>query len=1152
MRVFFIALLCLSSFSPILAQSLAQKLDPRLKQLHHAIRTPHVARTKITGANQPTISLYIQGNPANVKQAILQAGGKVGTVVGNITTAHIPTSSLIQIAQNPAILRIETVTPKTTKSDNIAIQSNTLPVHLGVSPLTQSYTGEGVIVGIIDTGIDFHHLDFRDPSDPTKTRILSIWDQTDRRGPHPEGFDYGTHWTNSNIEATLAGQNVVRHQDRIGHGSHVTGIAAGNGSAVGAYRGIAPDSDIIYVNGLNNIVDAVSYIFSEAQKLGRPVAINYSAGDHFGPHDGTSLEEQMLDALIAETPGRALFAAVGNEGDSFIHWGGFDLGPDSLWTYYHKDLFHSDIIADDEIGYIGPIDGINGVVYNTDAANTFLAVGLDSTTYTSDIPKPTHYHGQSAWISLQELAEREDVFIDTLRYTNGEIAGTIELSAQTWENNKIVFSLSIFDHMPTINFNAERAVGIDWWRLMAKGSGQIHVWSYLTLSAEHPSVNYPVTAPAYRPTDNHVSVAIPATAKNVIAVGASVASTLDDPTLTQGALVTFSSRGPTADGRTKPELNAPGENVISTRSAFATPEKPTALGLHQWLSGTSMASPVATGIAALYLQKNPTATTKQIASALTTWVTSDPSMSTLPNNNWGYGKLNAFAALTNGAPTPTLTPLTNLTSDASLFASLSNPESIVAYHFELHAPTQIAVNVSPGIGFDPMITFFKGSSLSYLSETNLVDEPFNTAGPSSPERIQHTLDAGHYMLIISSAQGLTSGAFRLQMSRLISVLSSGKTITDQFVENTEQKVYQLTIENESNHTISLVTDGNFTPTLALFEGTTSSDTLTTNHINIASQQTQNITRLQGSLDVGTYILVVEPTEGIGAFTLSADNFTSAQMGEIQTGILEQTTEIAYHRLDIDQPTDLIISLSPIEENLDLVLTLYHGTLISDASQINWVDPPTDEYVRGWPEHWVGILDPGSYLIGISSFRGRSAGTYTLELDTIQPLSLGNQLRGQLPAPNFWDFYRLDLTSDTDLRLSLNPTTSLNVIMDIYKGASLFDTIEENRVGTSRDEGTSGETEKFEGTLSAGSYIIWVSSFQGDSAGTYTLLALQAGTFLPGDFNEDGQVNFTDFIALAQKFDSSTINPSFESKFDLNNDGVISFPDFLIFAQNFGG
>ena len=127
---------------------------------------------------------------------------------------------------------------------------------------------------------------------------------------------------------------------------------------------------------------------------------------------------------------------------------------------------------------------------------------------------------------------------------------------------------------------------------------------------------------------------MPATAKNVIAVGSDVASVLDGQSLTEGDLVVFSSRGPSADGRLKPELTAPGENVISTLSQWAVPERQTTTGLHQWLSGTSMSTPVVTGAAALYFQQNPNATYAEVLAALTAQTRADEMTSGfLPNND---------------------------------------------------------------------------------------------------------------------------------------------------------------------------------------------------------------------------------------------------------------------------------------------------------------------------------------------------------------------------------------------------------------------------------------------------------------------------------------------------------------------------------------
>jgi hypothetical protein len=93
-----------------------------------------------------------------------------------------------------------------------------------------------------------------------------------------------------------------------------------------------------------------------------------------------------------------------------------------------------------------------------------------------------------------------------------------------------------------------------------------------------------------------------------------------------------------------------------------------------------------------------------------------------------------------------------------------------------------------------------------------------------------------------------------------------------------------------------------------------------------------------------------------------------------------------------------------------------------------------------------VLDPGNYLIAVSSFRGRSSGAYTLEFDSIHSLALNERIEGRLPASSFWDFYRLDLTADTEVVLALEPSGELNAVVDVFKGTSLFDAVEENREG----------------------------------------------------------------------------------------------------------
>ena len=159
-----------------------------------------------------------------------------------------------------------------------------------------SYKGKNVVVGVFDTGIDFKHLDFCSDVDPTKTRILSIWDQFGTGTP-PAGFNYGVEYSQTQINNEIDGTpaNVVKAIDDNGHGTHVASTAAGDGSSysITKYIGVAPEADLIIVDGGNdgfastNVIDGMNYIKNKSVALGKPFAINLSLGGHWGAHDGT-------------------------------------------------------------------------------------------------------------------------------------------------------------------------------------------------------------------------------------------------------------------------------------------------------------------------------------------------------------------------------------------------------------------------------------------------------------------------------------------------------------------------------------------------------------------------------------------------------------------------------------------------------------------------------------------------------------------------------------------------------------------------------------------------------------------------------------------------------------------------------------------------
>jgi len=321
----------------------------------------------------------------------------------------------------------------------------------------------------------------------------------------------------------------------------------------------------------------------------------------------------------------------------------------------------------------------------------------------------------------------------------------------------------------------------------------------------------------------------------------------------------------------KPELTAPGENVISTLSQWAVPERPTTAGLHQWLSGTSMSAPVVTGAAALYLQQNPTANFTDVLGALTAQAKSDGITGTVPNNNWGYGKLDLFAAMTNGSMPQAMEQVFTLSAGESVDGSLSSTEDRLVYRLILDSATEVGVDLFPTLLFDPVVDMYRGTSLSYLGDANRVERT-NGGGLGTPERFQRTLNAGHYLFVVSASEGGSLGTYTLKVSSLVGLLSLGEVVTDRLVETTSSKTYQLVLDEATDLTINLVPDSNLNPVLNIFSGTLPNDDLRVGRVD--SGEVGSLKRFKGRLEAGTYLIVVSENDVAGGYTLSVDDFGS--------------------------------------------------------------------------------------------------------------------------------------------------------------------------------------------------------------------------------------------------------------------------------------
>lgn len=300
-------------FFPILLFS--QEVSLSLKT--QALINEYTHQSKRTSSSdssfkEQTVKAIIEVSNLFDRKNLDALSANIGSDLGTILTIEIPTAYLQELTLLKGILHIRVAMPVKPRLDIALndIQANL--VHLGTE-LESPYTGNGVIVGIIDTGLDFTHPMFRS-STTNKLRISRAWLQSEKTGAKPIGFYYGSEYIGENDLL-----NKKKSTENESHGTHVTGIAAGSGGNT-VFKGVAPDAEIVFVEFGNTeaeIIDAVKYIFKYAKSKNKPAVVNLSLGSHSGPHDGTSYVDKAFDDLSGK--GKIIVGAAGNEGNDKLH-----------------------------------------------------------------------------------------------------------------------------------------------------------------------------------------------------------------------------------------------------------------------------------------------------------------------------------------------------------------------------------------------------------------------------------------------------------------------------------------------------------------------------------------------------------------------------------------------------------------------------------------------------------------------------------------------------------------------------------------------------------------------------------------------------------------------------------------------------------------
>jgi subtilisin family serine protease len=608
-------------------------------------------------AGVPRLGVFVQVSSTAGINALRAAGGEVGSVAGDVVSAWLPIDALEAVGQAPGIVRVQAARVLTIVHDSSMRAVHVDELRALAGGTWTGATGQGALVAIYDTGIDLLHDDFR--SEAGESRVLGAWDQTNSGRP-PAGFAYGYHCDATAIRDFLAGAGgACAMRDFNGHGSHVAGTAAGDGSAGSAqtafaYAGVAPGADLIIVKGgngffaENRIIDGLNWIKQEAQRLGRPVVVNLSLGSQSGPHDGTSAFDRAVDNLSG--PGFIVVASAGN------------MGINRNTT---------------------PVLG--GALFHARATVT----GTQPITFEMNLPQHTPSadacDGNATAISIW-YPGADRLRIEVIRPSGS--SATAE-PGQSQVSTSVVGRIAIDNASQgadTQNGDYEASILIDG---CGQGSGapESGTWT-LRLTPTTPGSGRPVDAwvgPSQHGTtgvemmgttgfDNRFVIGSPGTATRAVTVGAFAtrmcwsSQTASGQTCylqreEVGDLARFSSGGPRRDGVMKPDITAPGLGIVSVRSRDAILPVNVVLpdNAHSVLQGTSMAAPHVTGAIAVLYQARPSLTPEEVKSILAgsasrdgyTTRTYDPAVDAMASDWWGFGKLNvrdAFLGLTGVTP----------------------------------------------------------------------------------------------------------------------------------------------------------------------------------------------------------------------------------------------------------------------------------------------------------------------------------------------------------------------------------------------------------------------------------------------------------------------------------------------------------------------
>ena len=573
---------------------------------------------------QDYVPVFLSYDDPSALQEAERFGFIPQTKLTNMCTGLLPVKAASKIESIESVTRISVSLKQRIDNDSSRAFTNVTQVGEALwqeNGLNQAYDGTGIVVGVIDIGFDYTHPTFyTDPEDPSTCRIKRVWNQN-TTGGSPEMYTYGTEYS------TAEEIHAAEHDQTGGyHATHVAGTAAGTGAGT-QFQGMAPGSELVFVPTASteaSIFDGIAYIRSYANSVNKPCAINISMGLSIGPHDGYSDFDAAVDELVTSDPyGFLISVAAGNEGDIPLHVEA-NLAPGtSRSTIVEMD--------DPSMTYVdiwsAPGEDFAAIVFLVDEDGNILEESA------------AHLSTQESYSQPLPISPEQ----------TSTVRAYPEVNSYTGKTN-------LFLQINALQAVADGyTVGIQLQPLSETDSVHLHAWvsegSFSNPAPENPewmegNTNYTINGSI-------------GSSQSVITVASYTSRNDWDGTLFNhneiGEISDFSSRGPLIGGAIKPDIAAPGEIVISSGNSFLSNYQGYLLAdeslvngkEYPWIisQGTSMCTPAVTGIMALLLQQNPYLSIEDMKTLLDETAVRDAFTGETKNARWGYGKIDALAAL---------------------------------------------------------------------------------------------------------------------------------------------------------------------------------------------------------------------------------------------------------------------------------------------------------------------------------------------------------------------------------------------------------------------------------------------------------------------------------------------------------------------------